>query len=142
MAERVGNPVPKEIREQLVRNEVPLVYELVTPPKRADQNAVDSWGAELCDVLRADARHELLLTRNRIVVVATARRQKLGVIALSIPLDVVTGVERAGSGAERGRVRFDFRDASCAHGVMGLLLPRPAERFVAAYEDAHPGRRS
>lgn len=141
MAERVGNPVPQEIRDQLERGESPLVYELVTPPKDDGDPDHGSWAQRLSAALRSDAQHELLLTKNRMVVVSTDRRSKERAIECSIALDEVTAVEPAGSGAERGRIRFDFRDGSSTCGVMGLVLPRPARRFLAAYEAATPGRR-
>lgn len=141
MAERVGNPVPQEIRDQLERGEGPLVYELVTPPKNDGDPAEGSWAHRLSTALRSDAQHELLLTKNRMAVVSTDRRSKARAIECSIPLDEVTGVEPEGSGAERGRIRFDFRDGSSTSGVMGLVMPRPARRFLAAYEAATPGRR-
>ncbi len=142
MAERVGNPVPKAIRDRLDRGESPLVYELITPPKDPGALDGDSWADRLAESLADDAQHELLLTRSRIAVVSTDRRSKAKEIALSIPLDEVVAVEHAGSGAERGRLRFDFRDGSSTYGVMGLVLPRPARRFLAAYEAAQPrGRR-
>lgn len=141
MAERVGNPVPKEIRDQLERGETPLVYELVTPAK--DDGAPDpstSAGA-LADALLVSAQHELLLTKHRIVVVRTDRRSKDKSIVASLPLDEVTGITPVGSGTERGRLRFDFRDGSTANVVMGLLFPRPGRRFLEAFEAATPGRR-
>ncbi len=141
MAERVGNPVPGAIKEQLARSEVPLVYELVTPPKDPGTPVAGSWALRFADALRSDAQHELLLTKNRIAVVATRRSDRSCAIALSVPLDEVVAVEAVGSGAERGRLRFDFRDGSTTTGVMGLVLPRPARRFLAAFEAATPRRR-
>ncbi len=141
MAERVGNPVPMAIREQLERGEEPLVYELVTPPKDAGDPSLGSWGARLAEALDPAHQHELLLTKNRIAVVTTVRSTKEASIDLSLPLDEIVAIDHVGSGAERGRLRFEFRDGSATHVVMGLLLPRPAKRFLAAYEAATPGRR-
>lgn len=142
MAERVGNPVPKEIRDRLERGESPLVYELVTPPKDPGTLDGDSWADRFAAALAISAQHELLLTRSRVMVVSTDRGSKAKKIALSIPLDEIVAIEAAGSGAERGRLRFDFRDGSSTHGVMGLLFPRPARRFLAAYGAIQPrGRR-
>ncbi|MDE0804960.1 MAG: hypothetical protein OSA99_16770 [Acidimicrobiales bacterium] len=141
MAERVGNPVPRAIKDQLERGETPLVYELVTPAKDDGSPDDGSSAAELADALRASAQHELLLTKHRIVVVRTDRRSKDKAIVASIPLDEVVAIEAVGSGTERGRLRFGFRDGSSANVVMGLLFPRPGRRLLAAYEAATPGRR-
>ncbi|WP_436793361.1 hypothetical protein [Actinospongicola halichondriae] len=141
MAERVGNPVPKKIRERLARGETPLVYELMTPPKDPGAPETGSWAQRLADTLRSDAQHEVLLTKNRIAVVATQRSDRSCSIELSVPLDEVVSVELVGSGVERGRLRFDFRDGSSTCGVMGLVLPRPARRFLASFEAATPRRR-
>lgn len=141
MGERVGNPVPQEIRERLERGEVPLVYELATPPKDARGPDAGSAADGLAAALRSDAQHELLLTKNRIAVVSTRRRGREREIARSIPLDEVVSIDHVGSGLERGRLRFDFRDGSSTDVVMGLVFPRPAQRFLAAYEDVDPGRR-
>jgi hypothetical protein len=141
MAERVGNPVPSEIRDQLERGEDPLVYELATPPKDPGAPAGGTWAAQLAAALDPDDQHEVLLTKNRIVVVTTVRRTKNREIALSVPHDEIVAITHVGAGAERGRLRFDFRDGSATYAVMGLLFPRPAKRFLAAYESATPGRR-
>lgn len=141
MAERVGNPVPMAIRERLERGEEPLVYELVTPPKDPGAPPLGSWGARLAEVLDPDHQHELLLTKNRIAVVTTVRRTKEASIDLSIPHDAIVSIGHVGSGTERGRLHFEFRDGSETHVVMGLLFPRPAKRFLSAYESAQPGRR-
>lgn len=137
----MGNPVPKAIRERLERGEEPLVYELVTPPKDPGSPRIGSWGARLAEVLDPDNQHELLLTKNRIAVVTTVRRTKEATIDLSIPHDEVVAIDHAGSGTERGRLHFEFRDGSETYVVMGLLFPRPAKRFLSAYESALPGRR-
>lgn len=141
MAERVGNPVPTEIREQLERGEEPVVYELVTPPKDDGAPAGGTWGARLAASLRTDDQHELLLTKNRIAVVTTVRRTKAREIAVSVPLDEIVSLTHVGGGTERGRLRFDFRDGSSTYGVMGLVLPRPARRFLAGFDEVTPGRR-
>ncbi len=141
MAERVGNPVPREIREQLERGEEVLVYELVTRPKDAGDRPTGSWADRFAAAIGTDDQHELLLTRQRVLVVTTERRSKEVAIVLSVPLDELVAVESAGSGLERGRVRFAFRDGSETHGVMGLVLPRPAGRFLAAFASTAPGRR-
>ncbi len=140
MAERVGNPVPEEIRARLERSEVPLVYELVTPPKDDRAPAGGTQAAVVARVLRVDAQHEMLLTKNRIAVVSTDRRSKQKEIAASVPLDEIIAIGVAGSGTERGRLRMDFSDGSSTDVVMGLMFPRPARRFLAAYEAATPGR--
>lgn len=134
MAERVGNPVPDDIRRQLDRHETPLVYELVTRPKDPGGPAPGTWAARFAAVVGTDDQHELLLTRQRLMVVSTDRRTKDAELVLSVPLDEVAGVESDSTGLERGRVRFTFRDGSETYGVMGLVLPRPARRFLAAYE--------
>lgn len=141
MAERTGNPVPNEIRGQLERRETPLVFELVTSPKRPLDAPTGSRADRFAEVIRTPDQHELLLTAQRIAVVSTDRRSKEPAIALSIPLDEILDVEAAGSGLERGRIRFAFADGSVAHGVMGLVLPRPARRFLDAYESTRPDRR-
>lgn len=141
MAERVGNPVPPDIRKQLERGESPLVFELVTPAKDDGSPDPATLASDLADALRVSAQHELLLTKHRIVVVRTDRRSKDRAIVASVPLDGVVAIERVGSGAERGRLRFDFRDGSTTNVVMGLLFPRTAQRFLDAYEAATPGRR-
>jgi hypothetical protein len=140
MGERVGNPVPKQIRELLDRGEQPLVYELVTRPKVPFDGDEGSWGGRFAAAIDDPHQHELLLTRQRLAVVTTDRRSKEPAMVLAVPLDEVFGVEAAGSGLERGRVRFAFRDGSEAHGVMGLAVPRPARRFLAAFEEATPKR--
>jgi len=138
VAERVGNPVPGEIRDQLDRGERPLAYELVTRPK--DPGAPDdgSWAARFATAIGTDDQHELLLTKQRLAVVTTPRRDRRPAIALSVPRHEVVAVEPAGSGLERGRLRFRFRDGSATHGVMGLVLPRPARRFLAELEASTP----
>lgn len=141
MAERVGNPVPSDIRQQLERGEEPLVYELVTPPGDPGTPPDGSWAARLAAVLHPDDQHELLLTKNRIAVVTTVRKTKERAIALSLPHDEIVSVTHVGAGVERGRLQFDFRDGSATYAVMGLVFPRPAKRFLAAYEAATPGRR-
>ncbi|MFP5321107.1 MAG: hypothetical protein ACLGIC_04585 [Acidimicrobiia bacterium] len=141
MGERVGNPVPKQIRAQLERGEHPLVYELVTRPKAPFDGDGSSWAGRFAAAIATDDQHELLLTAQRIAVVTTDRRSKEPTIAVSVPRDEVVAVDAAGSGLERGRVRFEFRDGSVAHGVMGLALPRPARRFLAAHEASDPRRR-
>jgi hypothetical protein len=141
MAERVGNPVPRQIRQQLDRGEQPLVYELVTRPKEPGDLAEGTWAARFGDAIGTDDQHELLLTRQRLAVVTTDRRTKEPAIALSVPRHEVVAVEPAGSGLERGRLRFGFRDGSATHGVMGLVLPRPAKRFLDAYESSTPKAR-
>lgn len=139
MAVRVGNPVPDEIREQLGRNEAPLVYELVTPPKDPGELEDGSWAERFAAAIRTGDQHELLLTKQRLAVVASLRGKQPH-IALSVPRHQIAGVTAAGAGLERGRLRFDFRDGSTTHGVMGLLLPRPAQRFLAAHEASDPRR--
>lgn len=141
MAARVGNPVPKPIREQLDRGEEPVVYELVTRPKDPGEPEPGTSADQFAAAIATGDQHELLLTRQRLAVVTTGRRDREPRLALSVPRDDLTGVEAAGSGTERGRIRFRFRDGSETFGVMGLLLPRPARRFLAAYEDTTPTRR-
>ena len=85
-------------------------------------------------------------TRQRLAVVSTRRRDKVATLTISVPLDELVAVESDGSGLERGRIRFGFRDGSETHGVLGLVLPRPARRFLTAYDSAtprqgRPGRR-
>lgn len=139
MAERVGNPVPPEIRARLDRGERPLVYELVTRPKRQLDAVEGTWAERFAEVIGTDDQHELLLTAQRLAVVTTERRKGDPELVLSVPRDQVVTVEPAGSGLERGRIRFDFRDGSQAHGVMGLVMPRPARRFLEAYSASTPG---
>lgn len=138
MAERVGNPVPREIREQLERGESPFVFELATPPKDPGDAADHTLAGQFAASLRTGDQHELLLTKQRLAVVSTKRRDDAPDLVLSIPLDEVVAVEPDGSGLERGRIRFEFRDGSQTHAVMGLVLARPARRFLSAYESAQP----
>jgi hypothetical protein len=142
MAERVGNPVPDEIRDQLERHEQPLVYELVTRPKDPGTATRDTWAGAFATAIARGDQHELLLTQQRLAVVTTDRRDKQPALVVSVPLDALVAVEPDGSGLERGRIRFAFRDGSETHGVMGIVMPRPARRFLAAYESTTPkGRR-
>jgi hypothetical protein len=140
MAARVGNPVPKQIREQLDRGEEPAVYELVTRPKDPGDAGPDTSAGRFAAAIAIGDQHELLLTRQRLAVVTTNRRDSEPRLALSVPRDDLVGVELVGSGLERGRIRFAFRDGSETFGVMGLALPRPARRFLAAYEETTPKR--
>jgi hypothetical protein len=140
MAERVGNPVPQQIRGQLDRGEQPLVYELVTRPKHPGDDGPDTWAGRFGTAIGTDDQHELLLTRQRLAVVTTTRRDREPHLTLSVPRVEITAVEADGSGLERGRIRFEFRDGSRTWGVMGLVLPRPARRFLAAYESSTPKR--
>ncbi len=135
----MGNPVPAEIREQLERGETPLVYELVTRPKDPGDAGPGTWAGRFAAAIATDDQHELLLTAQRLAVVSTDRQTKEPELVLSVPLDELVAVEAEGSGLERGRVRLTFRDASATHGVMGLVMPRPARRFLDAYESTRPG---
>jgi len=140
MPERVGNPVPQQIRDQLDRGEEPLAFELVTRPKHPGDDDPDTWAGRFAAAIRTDDQHELLLTKQRLAVVTTRRRGREPALVLSVPRHELVSIEAAGSGLERGRLRFEFRDGSVAHGVMGLVLPRPARRFLAEHEASTPKR--
>ena len=102
MAERVGNPVPEEIRDQLEGGEDVLVFELVTRPKAAHVGDDGTWAARFAGAIWTDDQHEVLLTRQRLAVVTTGRRDKAHDIAISVPLDELVAVEAAGAGLDAG----------------------------------------